>query len=90
MRGKKILRLEKTEGSAESSPAFVVGDTCRKESLDGRGRKERRFVTGKVGEKFEWYNRLYTEIGSFMLTNRRSKGEGSEADMSVAPLNMIY
>ena len=90
MRGKKTERLEKIERSAESSQAFVVGDTCRKESLDGRGRKERRFVTGKVGEKFEWYNRMYTEIGSFRLTNRRSKREGSESDMSVAPLNMIH
>ena len=40
LRGKRRLRFEKTEGSAESTQAFVIGDTRRKESLDTRGRKE--------------------------------------------------
>lgn len=50
VRGKWMVRFEKTEGFAESIQAFVVGDRWRRESLDDRGRKERRCVAGKVGE----------------------------------------
>lgn len=49
LRGKRVLRFEKTEGFAESIHVFVVGDTWRRESLDGRGRRERRCVAGKAG-----------------------------------------
>lgn len=50
LRGKRTLRFEKTEGSAELTQPFVVEDTSRKESLDGRERKERRCVAGNTGE----------------------------------------
>lgn len=50
LRGKRILRFEETEESAESTQAFVVGDTRRKESLDGRERKERRCLAGVEGK----------------------------------------
>lgn len=48
-RGKRKRRFEKTEGFADSIQAFVVGETCRRESLDGRGRREKRCVAGKAG-----------------------------------------
>lgn len=83
------MKVEKTEGTAESTQAFVVRDTSRKESLDGRGRKERRLVTGKAGEKVGWYMRMYTEIGWFILTDRRSKGEGSKSDISFTSINVV-
>ena len=50
LRGKRTLRLEKTEGCAELTQAFVVEETSRKESLDGRERKERRCVAEYAGE----------------------------------------
>ena len=50
LRGKRRLRFAKTEGSSESIQAFVVGDTRRRVSFDGRGRRERRCVVSKVGE----------------------------------------
>ena len=49
-RGKQMWRVEKTEGWAASMQVFVVGDTCRRVSLDWRGSKERRRVAGVVGE----------------------------------------
>lgn len=64
--GKSRLSFEKTEGSAESTQVFVVGDTRRKESWDGRGRRERSCVAGKAGEKVGWYDRTYTDLGCFL------------------------
>ena len=88
LRGKRIVRFEKTEGFAESIQVFVVGDTRRRESLDGRGRRERRRVAGKAGMLFRWY-KMFTEIGCFSWTSRRSKGERREADMSVNSLKIV-
>ena len=50
LRGKRRLRFAKMQGSSESIQVFVVGDTRRRVSFDGRGRRERRCVVGKVGE----------------------------------------
>lgn len=49
LRGKRRRRFEKTEGFAVSIQAFVVVDTSRRESLEGRGMRERRCVAGKAG-----------------------------------------
>lgn len=49
LRGKRRVRFEKTEGFVELIQAFVVGDTRRRVSLDGRGRRERRCAAGKAG-----------------------------------------
>ena len=82
LKGKRTLRFEKIEGAAESSQVLVVRDRWRRESLDGRGRKERSCAAGKEGESVEWYERTDVEIGKFTRMIRRSKGEGMEADMS--------
>lgn len=82
LKGKRRLRFEKREGVVESIQAFVVRERWRRESLVGRGRKERRCAGGKEGESFEWYERVDAEIGRFTRMIRRSKGEGIEADMS--------
>ena len=66
LKGKSRLSFEKTEGSAESTQVFVMGDTRRKESLDGRGRRIRSCVLGKAGEKVGWEHRTYTDLGCFL------------------------
>ena len=50
LRGKRRLRFEKTEESRESIQVFAMGETRRRVSFDERGRKERRWVVGRVGE----------------------------------------
>lgn len=50
LRGKRTLRFEKTAGSVESTQAFVVRVTSRKESFVDKGRRERRCEAGKWGE----------------------------------------
>ena len=48
--GKVIVRFVKTGGSMESVQVFVVRDTRRKASLDGKVRREkRRCMVGKRG-----------------------------------------
>lgn len=89
LRGKRMVRFEKTEGFAESIQAFVVGDTRRRESLDGRARKERRRVAGKAGVEFRWYKLMFTGIGCFSWRSRHSKGERREADMSTDSLEIV-
>lgn len=59
--GNMILRFAKMGGSMESVQVFVVRDTRRKASLDGKVRREkRRCAAGKVGW---WYSGTWTEIG---------------------------
>lgn len=67
--GKVILRFAETGGFMVSVQVFVVGDTRRRASLDGRLRREkRRCVAGKVGGWvgwwwWWWYSGTRTEIG---------------------------